>query len=99
MYFVVSATHKEEMGQERLRLQDAFAAYIHDHSHHPDVTVHHGGQTLSENEQSVTGLVLVLEAPTLEAAQAFVDGSPYAQAGIFAESHVRRWNWLTGRPA
>ena len=99
MYFVVFATHKAEMGQERLRLQDAFAAYLHDLTQHPDVTVHHGGQTLSENDQTVTGLTLVLEAPSLEVAQAFVADSPYAQAGTFAESHIRPWNWLTGRPS
>ena len=98
MYFVVFATHKEEMGQKRLQLQDAFAAYLHDLTQHPDVTVHHGGQTLSESDQTVTGLVLVLEAPSLERARAFVAGSPYAQAGIFAESQIRPWNWLTGRP-
>ena len=99
MYFVVFATHKPEKGQERAGLQDAFAAYLHDHAQHPDVSVHHGGQTLSESGESVTGLVLVLEAPSLEAAQEFVAGSPYARAGIFAVSHVRPWNWLTGRPA
>lgn len=99
MYCVVFATHKPEMAQERSRLQDSFAAYLHDHAQHPDVTVHHGGQTLCESEQTVSGFVLVLEAPSIEAAQAFVDSSPYAQAGTFAESHVRPWNWLTGRPA
>ena len=98
MHFVVFATHKGDMGQERLRVADAFAAYLHDSSHHPDVTVHHGGQTLSENGETVTGLVLVLEAPSLEAAQAFVGDSPYAQAGTCADSHLRPWNWLTGRP-
>ena len=98
MHFVVFATHKEEMGQERLRLADAFAAYLHDPTHHPDVTVHHGGQTLSESDETVTGLVLVLEAPSIESAQAFIGDSPYAEAGTFAESQVRPWNWLTGRP-
>ena len=98
MFFVVSATHKAEMAQERLRLQESFAAYLHDSTHHPDVTIHHGGQTLSEGDRSVTGFVLVLEAPSIEVARAFVDGSPYAQAGTFAESHVSPWNWLTGRP-
>ena len=98
MYFVVAATHKGEMAQERLRLADAFATYLHDPTGHPDVTVHHGGQMLSENGQTVVGFVLVLEAPALEAAQAFVANSPYAQAGTFAECHIRPWNWLTGRP-
>ena len=98
MFYVVSATHKAEMAQERLRLQEAFAAYLHDPTHHPDVTIHHGGQTLSESDRSVTGFVLVLEAPSIEVARAFVAGSPYAEAGTFAESDVHPWNWLTGRP-
>jgi len=98
MHFVVFATHKGEMAQERLRLADAFAAYLHDSSHHPDVTLHHGGQTLSESVETVPGLVLVFEAPSLEETQAFVGDSAYAQAGTFAESHIRPWNWLTGRP-
>ena len=98
MHFVVFATHKADMRQERLRLADAFAAYLHDPTHHPGVSVHHGGQTLSESGETVTGLVLVLEAPSIEAARAFVGDSPYARAGTFSESHVRPWNWLTGRP-
>ena len=36
MHFVIFATHKAEMGQKRLRLEDAFAAYLHDPTHHPD---------------------------------------------------------------
>ena len=98
MHFVVFATHKREMGEERLRLSDSFGAYIHDSTHHPDVTVHHGGPTLAESDETVTGLLLVLEAPSIDAARAFVAGSPYAQAGTFAEAHIRPWNWLTGRP-
>ena len=98
MYFVVFATHREEMGQERHRLRDGFAAYLQDHANHPDVIVHHGGPTLGDDGESVNGLLLAVEAPSLEAARAFVADSPYGQAGLFAESHVRQWNWLTGRP-
>ena len=98
MYFVVFATHREGMGQERLRLRDGFAAYLHDHPDHPGVIVHHGGPTLGDDGETVNGLLLAVEAPSLEAARAFVADSPYGQAGLFAESHVRPWNWLTGRP-
>ena len=63
MYFVVFATHKQEMGSERLRLSDAFTDYVHDATHHPDVTLHHGGPTLGGSDETVTGLLLVLEAP------------------------------------
>ncbi|MDE0105718.1 MAG: YciI family protein [Bryobacterales bacterium] len=98
MYFAVFATHKQEMGQQRSRLADAFAAYVHDPTRHADVTVHHGGPTLGEDGETISGLLLVLEAPSLDAARAFVSESPYAHAGILAASHVRAWNWLTGRP-
>ncbi|MCY4595950.1 MAG: YciI family protein [Bryobacterales bacterium] len=98
MHFVVFATHNQGMGQERSRLSDVFGDYLHDPTHHPDVTVHHGGPTLGESDDTVTGLLLVLEAPSLEAAREFVAASPYATAGIIAESQIRAWNWLTGRP-
>ena len=98
MYFVVFATHREGTGQERLRLRDGFAAYLQNHPQHSDVTVHHGGPTLGDDGESVNGLLLAVEAPSLEAARAFVADSPYGQAGLFAESHVRQWDWLTGRP-
>ena len=99
MHFVVFATHRQELGQQRARLADAFGDYVHNPTHHPDVVVHHGGPTISESDGTVTGLLLVLESPSREAAQAFVAESPYAREGIFSECHVRAWNWLTGRPS
>ena len=98
MHFVAFVTHNQEMGQERSRLSETFGDYIHEPTNHPDVTVHHGGPTLGDGDDTVNGLLLVLEAPSLEAARAFVADSPYARAGIIAESQIRAWNWMTGRP-
>lgn len=98
MHYVVFITHREGMAEERLRRFDQFSAYLHDHPRHPGVTVHHAGPTLDESEETAVGLILVLEAPSLAAARAFVADSPYAQADLFAETLVRPWNWLTGRP-
>ena len=98
MYCIAFVTHKDGMEEERARLSDAFTAYLHDRAGNPDVTVHQGGPTLGDDGESVNGLLLALEAPSLDAARAFVAGSPYGQAGLFAESHVRPWRWLTGRP-
>ena len=99
MYYAVFVTHKPDMSQTRSDLYDAFAAYLRDHPGHPDVTYHHGGPTLADNGEDVNGSLLVIQAPSIEAARAFVADSPYAKAGIFAESQVRRWDWTTGRPA
>ena len=98
MYFVVFATHNQESDQERLSLSDSFGTYLRDATGHPSVTVHHSGPTLSESGDTVTGLLQVLEAPSRDAARAFVADSPYGRAGIFAECHIRAWNWLIGCP-
>ena len=98
MYFIVRATYTEDTERVRERPEDAFAAYLHDAARHADVIVHHGGPTLGEDGETADGLVLVVEAPSSDAVRAFVAGSPYAAAGLLAETRVRRWNWLTGRP-
>lgn len=98
MHFVVFATHRDKTGQARERLAAAFAGYVGDRGRHPDVTVHHGGPTLGDDGETVNGLLLVVEAPSLSAARAFLVNSPYGDADLFAESHVRPWRWLTGRP-
>lgn len=98
MYCMVFASIGVEMKQARERESNAFTAYLHDRSRHPDVLVHQGGPTLGDDGETVNGLLLVLDAPSLAAARAFVADSPYGQAGLLADSHVRPWNWLTGRP-
>ena len=98
MYFIVRATYTEDTERVRERPENAFAAYLHDAARHPDVIVHHGGPTLGEDGETADGLVLVVEAPSRDAVRAFVAGSPYAAAGLLAETRVRRWSWLTGRP-
>lgn len=98
MHFVVFASIRGGMEQARQRQSDAFGAYLHDGARHPAVTVHHGGPTLGDDGETVNGLCLVVEAPSLDAARAFVADSPYGRADLLAESHVRPWNWLTGRP-
>ena len=99
MYYAVFVTHNPGMSQTRSDLYDAFAAYLRDHPDHPDVVYHHGGPTIADNSEDVDGLLLAIEAPSIEAARSFVADSPYAKAGLFAETQVRRWDWTTGRPA
>ena len=98
MYFVVIGTDKPDVAQARADLQQSFIAYLRDHPDHPEVTVHNGGPTLAEDGESIVGLLLVVEAPSREAAQAFVTDSPYARAELLADLQVRQWEWRTGRP-
>ena len=98
MYFVVIGKDKPGVAQTRSDLQDSFIAYLRDHPDHPEVTLHEGGPMLAEDGESIVGLLLVVEAPSREAAQAFAMDSPFGRADIFADLEVRQWDWRTGRP-
>lgn len=99
MYFAAFVTHKPGMSLVRSDLYDAFSAYLRDHPEHPDVIYHHGGPTIDDSGEDATGLLLVIEAPSHAAARSFLADSPYGKADLFAESHVRQWDWTTGRPS
>lgn len=96
MYFVVWSTHAAGTEETRRDKSDAMKAYLHNHSR---VTLHHGGATLDDDAETVVGGLMIIEAPSLELALTFVAESPFAKAGILAESHVQPWNWLTGHPS
>ena len=98
MYFAVFVTDKPGVVERRSGLQGDFIAFLREHPDHPDVIVHHAGPTLADDGESVIGMVNLIEAPSLEAAKAFVADGPYAKADLFDEIHVRHWDWKTGRP-
>ncbi len=98
MYFVVFVTDKPGVEHRRGDLQDAFSGYLRSRADHPDVTVHHGGPTLADDGVGTVGLLMVVEAPSRDAVQAFLDGSPFGKADIFADIRIRQWDWRTGRP-
>ena len=96
MHFMVFANYNQDLMPQRP--EDAFAAYLHDRGRHPDVTLQHGGTTLNDDGETVNGLLLVVEAPSIGAVRAFVAESPYGEAGLLAKADIRPWNWITGRP-
>ena len=96
MYFVVWNTHTAGTEETRRNESDAMKAYLHNPSR---VTLHHGGATLDDNAETVVGGLMIIEAPSIEVALNFVADSPFGKAGIFAQSQVQPWNWLTGRPS
>ena len=99
MYLVIFASIKDGMRQKREDLYAEFCAYLNDQSRHPGVTLRHGGPTLADDGEAVNGLMQVVEAPSVEAARVFMADSPYGQAALFAECHVRPFRWKTGSPS
>ena len=98
MYVVAFVTDRPGTTQVRAETQEAYRAYLLDHPAHPDIVVHHAGPTLGADGETPLGLLLVAEAPSVDAVRAFLDDSPYASAGVFGECDVREWDWYTGRP-
>lgn len=98
MYVAAFVTDKPGVAQARRDTFEAFREYLNSHPAHPEVVVHHGGPTLADSGEAILGLLLVMEAPSLDAARAFLADSPYAKADIFAKCEVCEWDWRTGRP-
>ena len=98
MHVVAFVTHKPGLVQEGSDIQGAYTDYLQNHPEHPEIVVCHAGPTLADDSETIVGLLLVVEAPSLEAARAFLAGSPYGKAGVFAETQIRQWNWRTGVP-
>ena len=44
------------------------------------------------------GELLILDAESQEAADAFLAGAPYAKAGLFEKTELLRWDWDLGVP-
>jgi uncharacterized protein YciI len=44
------------------------------------------------------GSLIVVEAESASAVEAFLDRDPYVQAGLFARRHVHPWVWRRGNP-
>lgn len=62
-----------------------------------DTLVFAGPFTEADGE-TMNGSLIVVEAPTIDAARAILEGDPFAKAGIFAEVDIRPWRWSINPP-
>lgn len=99
MYVVALMTDKPGVGDVRRQTRPAYRAYLRDHPAHPNVTVHNAGPTIADDGETLAGVMLVLEAPSLDAARAFIADSPFAKADVFADGDIREFDWITGNPS
>ena len=97
MYFVIFGSDKPGMGQQRRDALDDVASYLRDRPGHPDVTVHCAGPTLGDGG-AINGTLVLIEAPSLDAARAFLADNPLQKMGFLEEVSVRQLDWKTGCP-
>lgn len=57
------------------------------------------GPFTEEDGETMTGSLVVIEAPSLAAARDIAGGDPFAKAGLFASVEIRPWQWSIGKPA
>ena len=55
------------------------------------------GPTLDDDNKP-SGSIVIVEADSLEAAQALAADDPYAKAGLFETVEIRGWNWVFNKP-
>ena len=48
--------------------------------------------------QTMNGSLIVIEAPSLDAAQKISAADPFSKLGIFATVDIRPWLWVINRP-
>ena len=56
------------------------------------------GPFIDADSQAMNGSLIVIDAPSLEAAQEIAAGDPFAKAGLFASVEIRPWLWTINNP-
>ena len=92
MLYALICTDKPGSSTLRLEVRPKHFAYIEQHKSKVPIA----GPFLSEDGQSMTGSLIVLEAESLEAAKAFSASDPYTQAGLFSHVEIKPWRWSIG---
>lgn len=96
MYFAVMGSDRAGTQALRLELRPAHREWLRHPGSHP-IKVLHGGP-LKDAQGAMNGTLLVVEAPDLQAVQAFLAEDPYCRNQLFAQLDVREWMWSLGGP-
>jgi len=56
------------------------------------------GPFTAADGETMNGSLIVVEAPSLDAARTIAAGDPFARAGLFATVEVRPWLWTINNP-
>lgn len=86
MYFLLISRDRPGMLEVRLETRAAHKAYLRQ-PNLPGRCVM-GAPLAEDDEATMKGTFLVIEAPDRAAAEDFADGDPYTQAGIFEHREI-----------
>jgi uncharacterized protein YciI len=87
MHYIVFAVDKPGHQDLRLANRPDHLEYL---KANKDIIVT-AGPTQSDDGESMTGSLLVLDVADRRAAETFAENDPYAKAGLFESVQVKRW--------
>ncbi len=87
MFFIILTTDKPGASDIRTEHRPPHLEYLESFS---DKLVA-GGATLSDDGESVTGSFLLVDVADRAAAEEFARNDPFAKAGLFEKTEIRRW--------
>lgn len=93
MLFAILCTDKPGSLDLRMEIRPAHVDYLNSLGD----MLRFAGPFLDHDEKPC-GSMLMVEAGSIEAAHTVAAGDPYAQAGLFEKTEVRRWNWTIKNP-
>ncbi|SFZ86855.1 hypothetical protein SAMN02983003_4050 [Devosia enhydra] len=94
-YFCVHAIDRPGRLADRQRLRESHRARLRVHDH--PVVVRIGGPLLGDDGEMM-GSMLVIEAATRTAVEAYLAGDPYVVEDLFASVTISGFNWGLGQP-
>jgi uncharacterized protein len=86
MRFALQCVLAENVDEKRLALRPMHLRYLEANKER----IFCGGPTVDRNGQPEM-MLIILNAPDLTSAEAFIQAEPYNQAGIFKQVTVREW--------
>lgn len=93
MFFVIHSIDKPGHGEVRAGARPAHLEYMKGVKDKLVVA----GPTLSEDGESMTGSLIIIEAEDRAAAEAFTRDDPYTQAGLFESVTIKPWKLVFAR--
>ncbi len=87
MLFFIHSVDKPDHAEVRARTRAAHLEYMKGLADKVLVA----GPTLADEGDAMTGSVFIIEAEDRQAAEAFAEGDPYYQAGLFESVTIMPW--------
>lgn len=92
MYFIVYAKDKPGHTDVRAKNRPDHVAWLKANS------VPVAGPLLADDNETMIGSMLIVEAESLADVEAMLPNDPYAKAGLFESVEVHPWIWALGAP-